>query len=211
MIYFIQHGSCGPIKVGTSSNPGKRIGEIAANCPDPLVVLGIIAGDQPLEQRIHRHLLGHCHRGEWFKPSEFVRSFVNFAVSASPEAIEAELSRGANERRAHLAKLSDLGSAVPGAVAFGLTLAVKYAGIDAVSLQADLSQRKIRDVVCGKQTLTVSEFERLTTAFPEAGSLFVILCLSPVTDPKEVRANRATIEAARDALDDLLRKVVQAA
>lgn len=29
--------------------------------------------------------------------------------------------------------------------------------------------------------------------------------------PKEVRANRATIEAARDALDDLLRKVVQAA
>lgn len=29
--------------------------------------------------------------------------------------------------------------------------------------------------------------------------------------PKEVRANRATIEAARDALDDLLRKVVQVA
>lgn len=29
--------------------------------------------------------------------------------------------------------------------------------------------------------------------------------------PKEVRANRTTIEAARDALDELLRKVVQAA
>ena len=70
MIYFIQCGDGGPIKIGsTNSAPHARMSHFQLGCAYELRLLGAVEGHGIYESALHElHLEGHI-RGEWFRPS----------------------------------------------------------------------------------------------------------------------------------------------
>ena len=79
VIYFIQSGGDGPIKIGRASNLAKRVAELQCGNPSPLVILASIHGGYDVETRFHRHLSAHRLRGEWFEPSPLVFAAIELA------------------------------------------------------------------------------------------------------------------------------------
>lgn len=69
VVYFIQAGANGPIKIGTATDLPTRIATLQTGCPEPLVILGTIPGDLLVEGALHRALSDHRYRGEWFHPT----------------------------------------------------------------------------------------------------------------------------------------------
>lgn len=76
MLYAIQAGPGGAIKIGFSGRPDQRIKEIAISCPQEIQPLGVQAGSQQEERGIHAALASHRIRGEWFAPDQPVLDFV---------------------------------------------------------------------------------------------------------------------------------------
>ena len=78
MIYFVQSGKKGPIKIGKSNDPHERIGSLQISSSEPLTLLGVMDGDIKEEKNIHTKFLNYRIKGEWFKPSnnliEFIKS-----------------------------------------------------------------------------------------------------------------------------------------
>lgn len=73
MIYFIQAGKDGPIKIGhTDNTPEKRLKELQTGNPEKLILLGYMDGDKKQEALLHQMFHFHRQNGEWFNPSETV-------------------------------------------------------------------------------------------------------------------------------------------
>jgi hypothetical protein len=72
MIYFIQAGEGGPIKIGYSRDALKRIANLQAASPVLLSALAIIPGEIRDEFALHRRLQSERLHGEWFRPSDAV-------------------------------------------------------------------------------------------------------------------------------------------
>mgnify|MGYP001017090111 CR=1 FL=1 len=69
MIYFIQSGDNGPIKIGhTEGHVVWRLRQIQHSSPYELVILGIEEGGHAYEQALHRRFKAHQFRNEWFLP-----------------------------------------------------------------------------------------------------------------------------------------------
>ena len=68
MIYFIQAGFNGPIKVGHSVDPAERIRALATASPHELHVLCVAPGGSSVEAECHRAIRMHRVKGEWFHP-----------------------------------------------------------------------------------------------------------------------------------------------
>lgn len=78
-VYFIQKGEGGPIKIGTSIHPRKRIADIARAAMSDIRTLKIIDGDAALEKGLHRKFARLNISGEWFKPGESLLSYIEEA------------------------------------------------------------------------------------------------------------------------------------
>lgn len=66
-VYFIKPvGMPGPIKIGCSFMPEKRLADIAAWSPWPLEIVVTIPGDADLEKNIHECFALHHSHKEWF-------------------------------------------------------------------------------------------------------------------------------------------------
>jgi hypothetical protein len=77
MVYFIQCGESGPIKIGnTKVAIEDRIYQIQVNCPFELNLLRVLNGNYT-ESEIHMRFEEDRIRGEWFKPSQKLISFIN--------------------------------------------------------------------------------------------------------------------------------------
>ena len=78
MIYFIQQGKAGPIKIGyTSKNDiSQRIQSLQPASPETLILLGYIEGDKDKEALLHRFFHAHKLKGEWFEPSPMVLNYI---------------------------------------------------------------------------------------------------------------------------------------
>ncbi len=83
MIYFLQQGKDGPVKVGKSVDPHARIRSLQTGSSEPLRVLAFAPGDERRESEIHRRLKPHRIRGEWYQPSPDV--FALIAEIQTPE------------------------------------------------------------------------------------------------------------------------------
>ena len=70
MVYFIQIGKNGPIKIGFSKNVGKRFGALQNGIPYELNMLIAVEGDRHLEKFFHQEFKQDRIKGEWFKPSQ---------------------------------------------------------------------------------------------------------------------------------------------
>jgi len=76
--YFIQSVCGGPIKIGHSRNPAKRVKVLSASSPVALRVVGVIQGNQ--EEVLHRRFRQFRLHNEWFKVHN---ELVDYIISKS--------------------------------------------------------------------------------------------------------------------------------
>lgn len=69
MIYFLQSGESGPVKIGhTKGIVTCRLRQLQHSSPYELSVLGAHEGDHEVEQSLHRRFQDFRFRNEWFHP-----------------------------------------------------------------------------------------------------------------------------------------------
>jgi hypothetical protein len=76
MIYFIQAGPGGPIKIGYAIDVQVRVKQLQTGSHEELVTLKSIPGDKKREMAIHKALSVYRKQGEWFHPTGEVLSFI---------------------------------------------------------------------------------------------------------------------------------------
>jgi len=77
MIYFIQCGENGPIKIGQTGNGvEERLGQLQTGCPYGLRVLWVYNGSDWTEETVHKKFSHERIRGEWFRPSSTLIDFI---------------------------------------------------------------------------------------------------------------------------------------
>lgn len=85
MIYFVQQGKSGPIKIGyTKSNIDKRIEQLQTGCAYKLTLLGTIDGDKEQENLIQHFFHGHRMYGEWFAPAPPLLDYIFSLILGKP-------------------------------------------------------------------------------------------------------------------------------
>lgn len=68
-VYFIQAEDGGPIKIGVSDDPTKRLANIQTGHHGTLRLLAVVDGaGVELESQLHTLFEAHRVRGEWFRP-----------------------------------------------------------------------------------------------------------------------------------------------
>lgn len=83
-VYFIQCDKA--VKIGVSTNPKQRFGELQVGSPYELILLGVINGTKETEQELHAKF-DHLHlRGEWFKAHHELLDYVYYATLPEPVA-----------------------------------------------------------------------------------------------------------------------------
>jgi DNA repair exonuclease SbcCD ATPase subunit len=79
LIYFIQQGLRGPIKIGLTSDISlhKRLGDLSTGNPYCLRKVGSMKGGMGEEKKLHRKFGMDRMQGEWFKASVALCNFAN--------------------------------------------------------------------------------------------------------------------------------------
>ena len=81
MIYFIQEGDNGPIKIGKAVSVERRLKTLQISHHKELNILQVIPGGAERENKIQKDLMKFKITGEWFKPApevfEYMRSVRN--------------------------------------------------------------------------------------------------------------------------------------
>ena len=72
MIYFIQAGEGGRIKIGCSHNVARRLEGIRCSSPFPIRLILETDGDVDFERTLHRAVEQHRVHMEWFEPHQDV-------------------------------------------------------------------------------------------------------------------------------------------
>lgn len=67
-VYVVQAGEGGPVKIGFTNKPRRRIAELQTGLPQRLRVLHLFDGSEEDERRLHRRFAEHRVSGEWFHP-----------------------------------------------------------------------------------------------------------------------------------------------
>lgn len=67
MVYFIQQGTDGPIKIGKADRPFQRLVELQTAHADELRLLGVLRGGLDLEAELQARFADGHIRGEWFR------------------------------------------------------------------------------------------------------------------------------------------------
>lgn len=73
-VYFVHAPSVGRIKIGQTKFLARRVPELQAASPVPLVFLGWIPGGMKLERELHREFASALCHSEWFKTTEAVKA-----------------------------------------------------------------------------------------------------------------------------------------
>jgi hypothetical protein len=87
MIYFIQAGAGGLIRIGCSIEPWNRIKQLQLGCPDKLVLLKAIPGDKERIKDIYKFLSPYKKQGKLFYPTNEVINFIQSIKEAEYEVI----------------------------------------------------------------------------------------------------------------------------
>lgn len=76
MIYLIQAGVGGPLKIGCAAEPRKRLSDLQTGSPEPLTLVLAILGGLREERELHERFAASHRRGEWFNPTKEVLAFI---------------------------------------------------------------------------------------------------------------------------------------
>lgn len=106
-VYFIQANEGGPVKIGWSDNPKRRLNQLQAAHHGTLNLLAAVPGGRDTEKSIHGRLDDYRVRGEWFEDCEPVRE----VMAALQEAcnLERQASSSANRQNGN-ARIAQLGA-----------------------------------------------------------------------------------------------------
>lgn len=74
MIYFIMSGDL--IKIGHSNNPRRRLQMLSTGCPFECHLIGVMQGGPIEETRVHEQFSHLRTKGEWFKFTVDLNSFI---------------------------------------------------------------------------------------------------------------------------------------
>lgn len=74
LVYFIQSGSGGPIKIGLAIEPERRLSELQTGNPHELTLRASVKGGRVAERKYHRSFSEFHIRGEWFEPAPAILS-----------------------------------------------------------------------------------------------------------------------------------------
>ena len=78
MIYFIQAGDNGPVKIGyTKKDPDARMASLQTGSHDKLKLIGHRSGSTIKERELHQTFDKSRIRGEWFEPTSNLLGFIN--------------------------------------------------------------------------------------------------------------------------------------
>lgn len=88
MIYFVQSGEKGPIKIGKANDPYKRLISLQTSSSETLTILGLMDGDIKEGKDIHAKFYDCKIKGEWFKPSKDLIEFIENNTQKSKIEIE---------------------------------------------------------------------------------------------------------------------------
>jgi agmatine/peptidylarginine deiminase len=108
MIYAIQCGANGPIKLGIAKNAEKRLAnlQVANHEKLQLVITQETYDDHKIELELHRRCTAHHIRGEWFRPEGEVLVVIEEMRSAKADWADSKAWAGriAESYRSHMAK-----------------------------------------------------------------------------------------------------------
>jgi len=97
MIYFIQSGNRGSIKIGyTDKNVSQRMSDLQCGSAEQLYLLGTIPGDISGEKDLHNKFKEHHVRGEWFEPSQQLYAFIIENSTNDIESVDYKIDYGFN-------------------------------------------------------------------------------------------------------------------
>lgn len=68
-VYFAQQGLGGAIKIGYSTRPASRLGQLRTSSSQPIRLLCLISGSLSDERELHERFASDRLSGEWFRPS----------------------------------------------------------------------------------------------------------------------------------------------
>ena len=90
MIYFIQAGNDGPIKIGKAQSPKARLRELQTGNHEKLDLIKEIPGDKDREDSIHNDLRSHRYRAgsEWFSATPEVLAYIDKVARVCYERID---------------------------------------------------------------------------------------------------------------------------
>lgn len=96
-IYFIKpKGMDGPIKIGCSDKPAKRLITLSAWSPFELEIIGMVPGGFTDESNLHRRFSDLHTRREWFMSSPLLRQTIERILAGTPIA---EACRAISEKK----------------------------------------------------------------------------------------------------------------
>lgn len=85
-VYFIQQGKGGPIKIGISTNPHKRLVALQIGSPVQLKLLAVMNTNHPgTEHLLHRRFSHLRMAGEWFEPEQELLEYISEIVKGEKE------------------------------------------------------------------------------------------------------------------------------
>lgn len=99
MIYFIAPIGGGPIKIGLSRRPAKRLTQMQPHSPFLLEILLVFPGNEVVERDLHLRFSDEHAHGEWFHPSDRLLLFVSVALAIPGNRAETERARAGLGRR----------------------------------------------------------------------------------------------------------------
>jgi hypothetical protein len=69
VVYFVQEGGSGAIKIGATGNIKNRLDMLRVNSPHEMNLVASVPGDERLEKYLHTRFKDSNVRGEWFRPT----------------------------------------------------------------------------------------------------------------------------------------------
>ncbi|MHB8330767.1 MAG: GIY-YIG nuclease family protein [Candidatus Dormibacteria bacterium] len=102
MVYFIQRGQDGAIKIGTSTDPLERLRDLQVAHEVELRLLLTIEGDAIMEGMIHDVCIQHRLRGEWFGPHPFVLGLIEALLTLPQRRASDPITTDAERALLHL-------------------------------------------------------------------------------------------------------------
>lgn len=82
-IYLMRAEVGGPIKIGCSSMPERRLREMSVWSPFRLLVLARLPGSRTIEAKLHAYFTAEHDHGEWFTASKRVLEFTDAMMSGA--------------------------------------------------------------------------------------------------------------------------------
>ena len=76
LVYFIQEGDSGPIKVGVAKNVKTRMNTLQVGNPRTLHLLGTMPAKVGTERVLHNRFRHSRIGGEWFTPGEDILNYI---------------------------------------------------------------------------------------------------------------------------------------